>query len=249
VHGITDEGDRIAFGLEAGRPAARAAGTIETLTSEDGRPLQGKFEGDAEATTRGPLGELVSFERDHRILQYGVDYAPPPRRRPTPPTGDLAENGGFEALAWVRALDALAVGAEDGRIWLCPAAGADCRQAAGRGGPDGYKLTDLSELPGRSDMVATYRAYDPFRGWRSIVAQVVLDEAGRPARIVPLARLDQRRRDDNFEGISAVPDGAGGFTLYLVTDDNFSPGQRTLLLGFRWTPKEKGPASPPAPSN
>ena len=41
---------------------------------------------------------------------------------------------------------------------------------------------------------------------------------------------------DNFEGIAARS-GAGGETLiYLLSDDNFNPLQRTLLLMFALRP-------------
>ena len=41
---------------------------------------------------------------------------------------------------------------------------------------------------------------------------------------------------DNFEGV-AVATPAGGSTIVLiVSDDNFSALQRTLLLAFRLTP-------------
>ena len=37
---------------------------------------------------------------------------------------------------------------------------------------------------------------------------------------------------DNFEGIAAVRRPDGGVRLYILSDDNFNPGQRTLLLAF-----------------
>jgi hypothetical protein len=252
VDAVSDEGDHVRFALPSDGVPARLTGTIGVLVDADGAPVQGKRSSDAESLTVGPAGELVGFERRHRILQYAPGFSGPARRAPSPPIGDLRENSGFEALAWVGALNALAVGSEDGRIWLCGEAAAGCRQVSGRGGPDGYNLTDLSELPGRPELVATYRAYDPVRGWRGLVAHVTLDGPNGTARKTVLARLPQR---ENFEGISAVGDGAGGWRLYLVADDNFSSRRRTLFLAFRWTPappapaKEKGPASPPALSN
>ena len=38
---------------------------------------------------------------------------------------------------------------------------------------------------------------------------------------------------DNFEGLALRRDRAGRTLLYLVSDDNFVPLQRTLLLQFR----------------
>jgi hypothetical protein len=38
---------------------------------------------------------------------------------------------------------------------------------------------------------------------------------------------------DNFEGLAVVRDPSGGVLVYLLSDDNYSPLQRTLLLRFR----------------
>jgi hypothetical protein len=42
---------------------------------------------------------------------------------------------------------------------------------------------------------------------------------------------------DNFEGMTAVIDAAGKTRFYLVSDDNASSSQRTLLLAFDWRPR------------
>jgi hypothetical protein len=36
---------------------------------------------------------------------------------------------------------------------------------------------------------------------------------------------------DNFEGIAAKK-AEGGVRLYIISDNNFSPSQRTLLMAF-----------------
>ena len=41
---------------------------------------------------------------------------------------------------------------------------------------------------------------------------------------------------DNFEGIAARRGAAGESLIYLVSDDNFSDKQRTLLLMFALGP-------------
>ena len=38
---------------------------------------------------------------------------------------------------------------------------------------------------------------------------------------------------DNFEGM-ATRQGSTGTLIYLISDDNRSPVQRTLLMEFRW---------------
>ena len=47
-----------------------------------------------------------------------------------------------------------------------------------------------------------------------------------------LAQLVPPLSVDNFEGLAVHPDPAGGWLIYLLSDDNFNPLQRTLLLQF-----------------
>jgi hypothetical protein len=57
-----------------------------------------------------------------------------------------------------------------------------------------------------------------------------MDAAGRlgPELVV----LSLPSTTDNFEGIAAVTTPDGGTRLYIVSDDNDNPRQRTLLLAF-----------------
>ena len=38
---------------------------------------------------------------------------------------------------------------------------------------------------------------------------------------------------DNFEGVAVQEDPSNGTIIYIVSDDNYNPFQRTLLLQFR----------------
>ena len=51
---------------------------------------------------------------------------------------------------------------------------------------------------------------------------------------VELARLAPPLTVDNMEGISARQDSAGRTLIYLMSDDNYSVLQRTLLLMFEY---------------
>ena len=42
---------------------------------------------------------------------------------------------------------------------------------------------------------------------------------------------------DNFEGLTSVPTPDGGTRFYIVSDDNGSNTQRTLLFAFDWRPR------------
>jgi hypothetical protein len=63
-----------------------------------------------------------------------------------------------------------------------------------------------------------------------------------------LATLESPSAVDNFEAIAAVPGRTPGTVrLYMLSDDNFSDNQRTLLYAFDWTPP--GAPTPPPPAD
>ena len=62
---------------------------------------------------------------------------------------------------------------------------------------------------------------------------LITDRAGKT---LDLHTITRPATVDNFEGISALPRADGSVRFYLISDDNFSPAQRTLLLAFDWTP-------------
>ena len=53
---------------------------------------------------------------------------------------------------------------------------------------------------------------------------------------------------ENFEGLAVVPGQRGGVVLWLISDDNQSAFQRTLLLKLLWRPNEKARETIRAPS-
>ena len=48
-----------------------------------------------------------------------------------------------------------------------------------------------------------------------------------------LAQITPPISIDNFEGLAVFPEEKGGAIIYILSDDNFSPFQRTLLQQFR----------------
>lgn len=98
--------------------------------------------------------------------------------------------------------------------------------------PAGYRATDAALLPdGR--LLVLNRRFDWLEG---VSTALVLIEPGaiRPGATLEgrlLARLGWPLASDNMEALSVT--GEGGRTiLWLASDDNFSPLQRTLLLKF-----------------
>ena len=200
---------------------------VRRLSLIDGTPISQKVEGDAEGlalTTGGDL--LVSFERDHRIWNYGPLTAlrnPQAVRRPDYP---FPENDGMEGLA--ASGDGWRVAGESGGVWDCSPA--RCTAVTP---PPETLLTD-------SDFRITGMDRDPAGGWfvvqRSYRAPI--DVRARVRRMAQdgtlgpvLVELKLPGTTDNFEGIAA--ERRGDLTrLYILSDDNFNAVQRTMMLAF-----------------
>lgn len=230
---VGDEGVRFDARLvldDAERLVGLEDAHLERLVGERGRPFVEKVEADAEGLAELANGDrLVSFERDHRILLYPAAGGPP-RRVPSPRTG-LSSNSGMEALAADpdAGADAYVTGIENtGETWSCRLA-SDCTPAATITLTDGFGLVAMARLPG-ARTAYLLRAYDPIRGSR-VSVRIIHETA-------VLARLDMAEpmTVDNFEGLAAVPRSDGGIRFYLLSDDNVSASQRTLLLAFDWQP-------------
>ncbi len=241
---VTDKGNWVTGALRydgAGKLSGVAAAELGPLGEPAEGPAGDSRGRDAEALTRLPDGRtLVAFEGDHRILAYPPG-APPAiagkaTRVATPPLLAQAEpNGGPEALA------ALA----DGRLVMLTES---LRTQAARIGflrdadgwrrvrypldPD-FKPTDAAQLPG-GDLLVLERRFDPLGGFQARLRRVP------GGRIQPGAMLDgpviaHFRRPfivDNFEGLAVRTGPDGATRVYIVSDDNFQPLQRTLLLMF-----------------
>ena len=245
----TDEGSllRAHIVLDAqGRLLGLDHASIVALTGPDGGPLDGKTEADAEGVAVWPNADLmVSFERNHRIWIY-PSKGGPPRAAPMPLV-PMPNNEGMEGLtlATSQGPDAYWVGIEGGSIWLCRLAAA-CEQWRGLPAPPlGYRLTALSET-GTGDLVILHHSYNPFSGQSRVRATLVKIPKGPAASGAVEARLEigPPLTVDNLEGVAVVRSPQGGLRLYLISDDNFSARQRTLLLAFDWMGPGAGRLAP-----
>jgi len=238
---ITNQGYFLTFHGDldgSGRLAGARNLTMVPLRGPDHEVLRGKEEQDAEDLSRPPdaNGWLVSFEHHHRILAY-VD--------PFDPNADviglnipaavkkLPANLGMKAISALPG-GQIAVGAADGRMWLCPPSNQPCpliHPKAGQGFL--FYLTGLDYLPGTmGEMVAVYQRPALLNQFDSKIVRVTL--RGGIARETVLADLP--KSVGNVEGVSAVLAPGGGYRLYIVTDNNFENGTPTRLLAFDWKP-------------
>lgn len=233
---LSDEGDLLHARLKLdaqGRLAGVTDARLTVLTGGDGKPLQGKVESDSEGLALLADGDLlVSFEEHHRILRYPADGSAP---KPAPmPDATFPFNDGMEGLAPDPAAgpDAYIVGAEStGQTWSCKlSAACVAGPAIEKPGPE-FGLTAMTRAPG-GRTAYLMRAWDPMRGNR--ITLTVRDAAGAEVGRLDLA---QPFTVDNLEGLAALPSPHGAIRFYLISDDNFSGSQRTLLLAFDWSPK------------
>lgn len=224
---VSDFGDLIRFDIRLdrnGRLISAANAISRPLTGPDGAVLAPKANADAEGLALLPDGRvLVSFERDHRIWSYGVGAGDRPVAMARPDAA-FPDNEGMEGLAAGPDDGWLAVG-EGGGAWLCRPA--DCVEIGDRLTPaDDFRFTGADRDPAGGWFVVE-RYYSP-----------PLDMAVRVRRLSlegvlsdPIIQLRPPASTDNFEGVAAVPT-ATGVRLYILSDDNANPLQKTLLLAF-----------------
>lgn len=253
---VTDEGDLLRGNLEldgAGRLVGLAVASVQPLTDAAGRPFASKREADAEDISiddaRGDGTFSISFERDHRVLTYAPDGRARVTFRPDPRSPlRLGDNEGLEALSQCPGDGTLQVGSEGGQV-VSFADGVQSRRDEAPRAPRGFRLTAMDCLEDVRRF-ALYRAWDPLRGWRALVAHHVRpggctgdDPCDDRFGLETLATLARPLTVDNFEGLAAVDRPDGSVRLYLLSDDNFSQDQRTLLLAFDYTPGTTRPAA------
>ena len=239
VLAVTDAGGWVTLGLADGAPATAA---IAYMKAEDGRFLSGKAENDAEGLAWREGLAYVSFERDFRVEAFDLAGCGAAARavRVAGLPGEFAgkpidTNSGPEALA-LTPEGALLFGYEGladatSPIGLVLADGTGRWTGRLAANPRGFALVamDIVRLPSGEDREITlYRAFDPLRGARSVL---VWGE-GEAQRLT----LSRPVLTDNFEGLAAqvLPDGR--LRLWIVSDNNFSKLQRTLLYAFEVTP-------------
>ena len=229
---VSDAGDLVRGDIRldaAGRLIGLDHFRSRRLTLEDGRAISDKQDGDAEGLVVTPSGDLlVSFERRHRIWNYGPLSAL--KTRPTPmraPNFAFTENDGMEGLAV--APNGWRASGEAGGVWDCSAARCTVVTAPPETPvPDSeYRITGLDRDPSGDGWFVVQRLYRAPIDMRARVRRMGPDGTLGPI----LIELKLPGTTDNFEGIAAET-RHGKTRLYILSDDNFNPAQRTLMLAF-----------------
>ena len=242
---ITDKGKWLSAHLiyEKDRLAGLDQVELLPLPGEDGRAISGGKGADSESLTLEQPGNLagpvyVSFEGRHRILYYpkGPSGKPSPVQMPSglalaPPNKgieafDRRADGSFVALA-EEYLD------RDGNHtgWLVGKDGVHSIYLRREGE---FDPTDLEFLPD-GDLLVLERRYSLLGGpgmqIRRIRADTIKPDALLDGEV--LINLTDRYGIDNFEGLAARANANGETIIYVVSDNNFNPLQKNLLLMFK----------------
>ena len=224
---VSDTGQFFEIGLQDGAPSG--AGAMAQMRTTEGKVLEGKVPADAEGLAYEQGLALVSFERDHRILAFayeacgagarGIEIA----KLPGEQAGKMLDpNKGAEALS-LNSAGELTFGYETG-----PGNGAPLGAVYGDGrarfvsdamSPRGFAQVGRDEAG--TVLAELFRSYDPVRGNRNVIR--IGEHSASMVRPMTV---------DNFEGIALEERGDGKLRIWIISDDNFNPNQRTLLMAF-----------------
>lgn len=190
-------------------------------------------------------GQFVAFENRHRIVRYRTKagrFGSSVRSLKLPrAVMSLKGNQGLEGIEVLAAgphkgaLVAFAERADDGDGyalgWIFQ---------RGRAAPfgikrlDGFDITGLAALPGGGLLVLERKFTGILGGIYMRVRRLTTDEI-RPGARVPgeiLFTSDRRHFIDNMEAIAVHNAPSGETIITVMSDDNFNPFQRTLLMQF-----------------
>lgn len=236
---VTDSGGWVVLTL--GRDGPATAG-LAYMRGADGKFLSGKSEGDAEGLAFRDGIALVSFERDFRIEAFDIATCGPAAKAvEISVLPDAFEGKAIDANAGPEALTltpdgALRFGFEGLSDGVSPlghvlASGKSEWTGVRAPNPKGFALVEMDtvRLPdGQARDIFLFRAFDPLRGARA----VLIWGSGETRQLT----LSRPVLTDNFEGLTAEVLPNGQLRLWIVSDDNFSDLQRTLLYAFDVTP-------------
>lgn len=230
----------------AGLPIGIAAAQSLPLRDARGEVVTRKVLNDAESLRRLPDGRwLVSFERAHRLWFYGEPGGPAIGTLAVPPAvAQQPDNGGIEAVAAFANGDLLlfsedmpaarTIGSDGRAAWLWrDGAWHDLAWPA----RDDFQPTDAVALE-NGDVIVLERYFTPLVGPKARLQRIPAD-AIRPGASLPSELLAEWARPvsvDNMEALDLRRAADGSLWLYVMSDDNQNPWQRTLLMVFRLVP-------------
>jgi hypothetical protein len=230
-----------------GRPVSVADAEMAPILGADGKPLAGRGWYDTESLAVDEGTIYVGIERVNKIvrLDYGKDgLLARGRPIPVPPgIGMLPHNKGLECLAM--APKEISTETGPGTLIAISERGLDTNGnilgfllQSGSGTfalkrTDDFDVSDCVVAPdGR--LLVLERRFSWAQGTAMRIRSVPL-MALKPGAVLDGTQLifaDMAYEIDNMEGLAVHRTADGALVLTLISDDNFSPLQRTVLLQF-----------------
>ena len=236
--GLSDSGWLIRFPLPGRKP--RVEGRIAALADGPGTP-EIKRDRDSESMVIFGNRAWIGFERQNAVWRYAVGNWRSDTHTKPRGMAHWPNNSGPEAI--IRLADGrFLVFSEDARraggttdVLLFngdPAVPGTRAASLGYRAPAGYAVTDGAQLPDGRLLLLNRR----FTIWEGVSAKLVVADApgdDPPAVIAgkEIADLRSPINVDNMEGLSITQEG-GRTIVWIASDDNFNPMQRSLLLKF-----------------
>lgn len=247
---VTDQGDFLWLGMDEFDHLQPVSAKISTIRDSKGRPFDSKWQADSEGLAVDNGLALVSFEQNHRIEAFDLETCGSNARgsrilsldKKRHNVSKLSDNGGMEALALTND-GGLIIGIESlddngAQISFSPKHKVSNFvhriKAGGNKKMTGSDYLPLNENSG--ELYSLHRSYTPLTGThirllKTSVSKNDQDEFSLGSS-EELLYLKPPGITDNFEGITVRREEDGVIRLFIVSDDNFSPKQRSLLLIF-----------------
>jgi hypothetical protein len=219
----------------APRPDARPDVVRQLVARADANDLW-----DIESATRDPVSGRywLGYENHHAIQRFTVASAPDGKRDLDKEVDWLA-NSGAEAMVRLRdgRFIVLPEGKDYGLIYASdPVEGAKPQRFAFRNHAPGFAVTELVQLPdGRLLLLLRDLAWAYPMFTSRLAIGTVPDTAGVFAPMTVL-QLDPTIPRENYEGLAVRPREDGRVDVWVMSDDNLSVMQRTLLAKLIFDP-------------
>ncbi len=238
----------IAFDRQ-GVPTGLGKPRMAAILKHDGKELK-TMEGDAEALEVTAQGLVIGFERYHRLDLYAPDekniYRYQRRILHNRLVDGLNNNQSLESVAQLSDGRLISFaenppGKDGGTInpgWISLPAnwqsgGDDWVPVKFQTAPD-FAITEMARDKQTGDLFVLERAFSPLAGPRARLSRVKAAEIS-PGIALPaelLGTLNIAFGIDNMEAMDLRRLDDGTLLVYLLSDDNFSINQRTVLLVF-----------------
>jgi hypothetical protein len=248
---VTDRGSwlkaRIVYD-EDGKLAGLADAEMAPLLGANGKPLASQRMYDTESLTRIGDAFYVGIERVHRIMRFAAKDGFTARG------AEIAGPGDFKSLRYNGSLECLASPPPGqphaGKLVVVTEESLDAEgnlrsfvvdPSVRNTSPlhftvkrsEQFDVSDCTMLP-PGDLLLLERSYSPLRGVAMRIRRVPVADIKEGAVVdgPELIKADLGYQIDNMEGIAVHRNKAGETIITLVSDDNFSPIQRNILLQF-----------------